>query len=155
MRPPESSSPSGVEGRGLRRAATPVQPRLHPTQKGRQPSSAQRLQNHRNTFESAFVKENDPRAGRWYYFGEHFYVQFRVHILHTAQTEIISLMCVCTVTRSSFRWEQIYTLKSKGNSRSRLLLHSMTINGHAMEGCQPYSPLPLFLPRKCLRLKEN
>ena len=85
----------------------------HPTRTGRQSSSAWRLQNPRNTFGSVFVKENDTPPGRWYYFGEHFYVQFRVHISHTAQTEIIRLMCVCTVMWSGFRWEQIYTAKSK------------------------------------------
>lgn len=130
-------------------------PHSHPTQTGRQSSFSWGLQNPRNTFGSVFVKENDTSAGRWYYFGEHFYVQFRVHIPHTAQTAIISLMCVCTVMWSSFRWEQIYTAKSKGNSGSRLLLHSMTINGHAMEGRQPSSPLLLFLPRECSSLKEN
>ena len=64
---------------------------------------SQRLRDPRNTFGSVFVKENDTSASRWYYFGEHFYVQFRVHILRTAQTEIISLMCVCTIMWSSFR----------------------------------------------------
>lgn len=57
----------------------------------------------RDILESVFMKENDLCAGRWYSLGEHFYVQFRVCCLHTAQTEIISLMCVCTVMWSSFR----------------------------------------------------
>lgn len=48
----------------------------------------------RNILEPVFMKENDLCAGRWYGLGEHFYVQFRVHCLHTAQTEIISLVCV-------------------------------------------------------------
>lgn len=128
-------------------------PGLHPARTGRQPHQPEAAECQKHIW--VCLWESDTSAGRWYYFGEHFYVQFRVHILRTARTEIISLMCVCTIIWSSFRWEQIYTPKSKGNSRSRLLLHSLTINGHAMESCQPNSPLLLFLPRKCLSLKEN
>lgn len=60
-------------------------------------------QNPRNTLGSVFVKENDTPAGRWYYWGKHFNVQFRMHILYTAGTEIIRLMCVCAVIWSGFR----------------------------------------------------
>lgn len=116
---------------------------------------SQRLRDPRNTFGSVFVKENDTSAGRWYYFGEHFYVQFRVHILCAAQTEIIGLMCVCTIMWSSCRWEQIYTPKSKGNSGSRLLLHSLTTNGHAVEGGQPSAQLLSLLPRKGFERKTG
>jgi hypothetical protein len=93
----------GWEARRLRGAIVLVQSQIALNTDKATILMAWRLQNARNTFVPVFMKENDTCAGRWYYFGEHFYVQFRVHILHTAQTEIISLMCVCTVMWSNFR----------------------------------------------------
>jgi len=57
--------------------------------------------------------------------GTFFMWKLKLPLLHPAQTEIISLMWVCTVMWSSFRWEQIYAEKSKGNGRSRRLLDSV------------------------------
>lgn len=108
----------------------------------------------RNILESVFMKENDLCAGRWYGLGEHFYVQFRVHCLHIAQTKIISLMCVCTVMWSSFRWEQIYTPKSKRASRSPL---SATFhdNKRPHDGGLP-APLSSFIPsQKALEIERE
>lgn len=98
----EPRTPGAPRGLAPIRRGAPDQPLLHDSDRATMPTP-QRLQNPRSTFGSVLVKENDTSAGRWYYFREHFYVQFRVHILHTAQTEIISLMCVCTVMWSSFR----------------------------------------------------
>lgn len=76
-------------------------PGSHPSRPNGNPHQPRAAESQKHIW--VFVKENDTSAGRWYYFGEHFYVQFRVHILHTAQTEIISLMCVCTIMWSSCR----------------------------------------------------
>lgn len=63
-------------------------------------------------------------------------MQFRERALQTAQTEVISLVCVCTGMWPGPRCQQIYAPKSKGTRGSRPRLHSTTINGRAVEGRQ-------------------